>query len=731
MMTTQVNAGSKSPQTGTPDGSAHADVSATNAGTPKDTPLIDSVAINTIRTLSMDAVQKAKSGHPGAPMGLAPVAYTLWQHALTYDPANPHWPNRDRFVLSNGHASMLLYSLIYLSGVVDESRDGTRSGKPALTLDDLKSFRQLHSKCPGHPEFGETTGVETTTGPLGQGIGNSVGMAAALKFLATRYNRPGFQLFDAHVWTVCGDGDLEEGISHEAAGLAGHWQVNNLTWIYDSNKITIEGETALAFTDDTAARFQAMGWNVLHVECANDVDALQRAFAQAKTSSSKPTMIVVRSVIAWGAPTVAGTAKAHGEPLGDEEIKKTKEFYGWPSDRQFWVPPGVTERFQELLGARGSAAHQAWTALRAKYARDFPELSAELDHIAAGTLPEGWESALPVYPPDAKGKATRASGGEVLNALVQRIPWLMGGAADLAPSTKTLTKGVGTFNAPAWKGTYDGRNMHFGIREHGMGSAVNGMTLTGVRAFGAGFFIFTDYMKPALRLSAIMHLPCLWIFTHDSIGVGEDGPTHQPIEQLAALRAVPNTAVWRPCDANETAQAYRWALTQTRTPTCMALTRQDLPTLDRTQCAPAEHALRGGYVLREAQGLASGALPDVILIGTGSEVHQCLEAQEAFQKSGIRARVVSLPCWFLFQAQDPAYRDEVLPSRVRARVGVEAAAETGWGSYLGLDGEFVGMHTFGASAPASQTLKHFGFTSEAVVAAAQRSIKRTVGFRTQ
>ncbi|MBL9140930.1 MAG: transketolase, partial [Phycisphaerae bacterium] len=456
-----------------------------NAGAPAGTPAIDSIAINTIRTLSMDAVQKAKSGHPGAPMGLAPAAYALWQDALTYDPQNPHWMNRDRFVLSNGHASMLLYSLIHLSGIVQESRDGARSGKPALTIDDLKLFRQVHSRCPGHPEFGETTGVETTTGPLGQGISNSVGMAAALKFLAARYNRPGYELFDAHVWAFCGDGDLEEGISHEASGLAGHWQLGNLTWLYDSNHITIEGDTKLAFTDDTAKRFAAQGWNILQVADANDVAALRDAYAQARQDTKRPTLIVAHSVIAWGAPTVAGTAKAHGEPLGDEEIRKTKQFYGWPEDRTFWVPDGVRERFQEKLGARGAKAFAQWTALRARYAKEFPDLSKELDAIAAGTLPTGWQSAIPVFPPDAKGKATRASGGEVLNALVNRIPWLIGGAADLAPSTKTLTKGAGSFNAPEWGGTFDGRNMHFGIREHAMGAIVNGMTITGLRAFGA------------------------------------------------------------------------------------------------------------------------------------------------------------------------------------------------------------------------------------------------------
>jgi transketolase len=700
-----------------------------NAGTPAGTPPIDAVAITTIRTLAMDAVQKARSGHPGAPMGLAAAAYELWQEALVYDPAHPHWPNRDRFVLSNGHASMLLYALIHLSGIVDEPRGGAPTGRAVLELDDLRQFRQLHSRCPGHPEYGETTGVETTTGPLGQGIANSVGMAAALRFLAARYNRPGFPLFDAHVWTFCGDGDLEEGISHEAAGLAGHWRLGNLTWLYDSNRITIEGDTALAFTDDTAARFEAQGWQVLHVEDANDLAALRAAYATARRSEDRPTLIVARSVIAWGAPTVAGSAKAHGEPLGDEEIRRTKAFYGWPEDRAFWVPDGVRERFQERMGSRGAAAHAAWTRLRAAYATAHPDLARELDAIERGALPAGWEGAIPAFPADPKGKATRVSGGEVLNALVARIPWLLGGAADLAPSTKTITKGAGTFNPPAWGGTYDGRNMHFGIREHAMGAIVNGMVLTGVRAFGAGFFIFTDYMRAPLRLSALMRIPALWIFTHDSIGVGEDGPTHQPVEQLASLRATPGLAVWRPCDANEAAEAYRWALGQTRTPSAIVLTRQDLPTLDRATVAPAEGALRGGYILREAAGLAPGEAPDVLLIATGSEVHLALEAQASLAARSVRARVVSLPCWSVFEAEPEAYRAEVLPPGVRARVGVEAAAETGWGRYLGLEGEFVGMHSFGASAPAGNVFKHFGLVADSVVEAALRSRGRVRALR--
>ncbi len=695
-----------------------------NAGTPVGTPAIDCVAINTIRTLSIDAVQQANSGHPGTPMALAPVGYALWQHAMVYDPKHPSWANRDRFVLSNGHSSMLLYSLIFLSGIVEE-KDGAPTGAPALTLDDLRKFRQLHSKCPGHPEHGETTGVETTTGPLGQGIGNSVGMAAALKFLAARYNKPGFELFTARVWAVCGDGDLEEGISQECASLAGHWQLDNLVWIYDDNKITIEGDTNLAYTESAAGRFQALGWNVLHVADANDLHALQMAFTRTRQRNGRPTIVIVESHIGWGAPGAQDTAKAHGEPLGDAEILQTKQVYGWPTDKKFWVPEGVQERFQQLFGGRGAAAFARWSTLREKYRAAFPAESAELDCIATGALPAGWDAKLPSFPADSKGVATRQSGGDTLNALVRSVPWMIGGAADLAPSTKTVTSGVGSFNPSTWGGSYAGRNMHFGIREHAMGAIVNGMTLTGLRAFGAGFFIFTDYMRAPLRLSALMHLPCLWIFTHDSIGVGEDGPTHQPIEQLATLRATPNMAVWRPGDANEVVHAYRWAMQSTRTPSVMVLSRQNLPTFDRTQCAPAEGALRGGYVLREAAGLAAGASPDAILIGTGSEVSLCLAAQDVLAKEGIRARVVSLPCWFLFDAQPAEYRDSVLPPGVRARVGAEAAAELGWARYTGLEGEVVAMRSFGASAPAGDNFKHFGITAEAVVVAAKRSIART------
>jgi transketolase len=697
---------------------------AVNAGTPADVPAIDNVAINTIRTLSMDGVQAAKSGHPGTPMALAPVAYALWQLAMTYDPSAPHWLNRDRFVLSNGHASMLLYSLICLAGI-DEWKDGKPTGRKALTVDDLRAFRQLHSRCPGHPEFGETTGVETTTGPLGQGIANAVGMAAALKFLAARYDRPGHALIDAHVWAICGDGDLEEGISHEAAGLAGHWQLDNLTWIYDDNKITIEGSTDLAYTEDVAARFRAQGWHVAHVADANDLDALSRAFDEARATKGKPTMIVVRSHIGWGAPGVQDKAAAHGEPLGDEELAKTKAVYGWPTDRKFWIPEGVETRFAQLFGARGRVAHAAWQQRFAAYRAQFPQEAAELDCIAAGTLPAGWDAGLPTYPADPKGMATRASGGEAINALVRAVPWMIGGSADLAPSTKTITKGAGDFNPVQWGGTYAGRNMHFGIREHAMGAIVNGMVLTGVRAFGAGFFIFSDYMRTPVRLSALMHLPSLWVFTHDSIGVGEDGPTHQPVEQLCSLRAVPNLAVWRPCDANEAVEAYRCAMRSTRTPNAMVLTRQNLPTLDRSPgaCAPAAEAARGAYVLREAPGLAAGAAPDAILMASGSEVSLCLAAQDALATDGIKARVVSMPCWLAFESQEQSWRDHVLPPAVRARVAAEAGSTLGWERWTGLDGRVVGMRGFGASAPAERNFAHFGITADAIAAAARAVVR--------
>jgi transketolase len=686
-----------------------------NAGTPEGTPVIDRLAINTLRTLAMDAVQAANSGHPGAPMGLAPVGYVLWQDALVYDPAAPHWPNRDRFVLSNGHACMLLYGLLHLSGVQETRVDGSAAGRLAVSMDDIRAFRQPGSRCPGHPEFGITPGVETTTGPLGQGLGNSVGMAIAGKFLAERYNKPGFTLFDHHVWAICGDGCLMEGISHEAASAAGHLKLGNLCWIFDSNSITIDGSTGLSCSDYVDARFHGYGWNVQHVRDANDLAALREKFAVARGCMDRPTLVVVESHIGWGSPEVQDKAKAHGEPLGEHEVQRTKEVYGWPADAKFLVPEGVRERFAEGVGARGKAAHAKWQETWARYRTAHPELACELETMWRGELPAGWDSGIPTFKADPKGEATRSSGGAVLNSIMERVPWMVGGSADLSPSNKTMLKGAGTFNAPEFGGSYAGRNMHFGIREHAMGAMVNGMTLSGLRAFGAGFLIFTDYMRTPIRLSAFMKLPSLWVMTHDSIGVGEDGPTHQPVEQLASLRAVPNLAVWRPADGNEAAEAYRWAMTAGTTPSVMALTRQNVPTFDRTRCAPAEGARRGGYVLLDAEGGA----PQVILMASGSEVALCVEAHAKLAAQGVRARVVSMPCTLVFDRQPKEYRDSVLPPAVRRRVAVEMASPLGWGDYVGLDGTVIAMRTFGESGPAPKVIAHFGFTVDRVVDAAK------------
>jgi transketolase len=686
-----------------------------NAGTPEGTPVIDRLAINTLRTLAMDAVQAANSGHPGAPMGLAPVGYALWQDALVYDPAAPHWPNRDRFVLSNGHACMLLYGLLHLSGVQETRVDGSAAGRLAVSMDDIRAFRQPGSRCPGHPEFGITPGVETTTGPLGQGLGNSVGMAIAGKFLAERYNKPGFTLFDHHVWAICGDGCLMEGISHEAASAAGHLKLGNLCWIFDSNSITIDGSTGLSCSDYVDARFHGYGWNVQHVRDANDLAALREKLAVARGCTDRPTLVVVESHIGWGSPEVQDKAKAHGEPLGEHEVQRTKEVYGWPADAKFLVPEGVRERFAEGVGARGKAAHAKWQETWARYRTAHPELACELETMWRGELPAGWDSGIPTFKADPKGEATRSSGGAVLNSIMERVPWMVGGSADLSPSNKTMLKGAGTFNAPEFGGSYAGRNMHFGIREHAMGAMVNGMTLSGLRAFGAGFLIFTDYMRTPIRLSAFMKLPSLWVMTHDSIGVGEDGPTHQPVEQLASLRAVPNLAVWRPADGNEAAEAYRWAMTAGTTPSVMALTRQNVPTFDRTRCAPAEGARRGGYVLLDAEGGA----PQVILMASGSEVALCVEAHAKLAAQGVRARVVSMPCTLVFDRQPKEYRDSVLPPAVRRRVAVEMASPLGWGDYVGLDGTVIAMRTFGESGPAPKVIAHFGFTVDRVVDAAK------------
>ena len=674
---------------------------------------MDKLCIDTIRTLSMDAVQKANSGHPGAPMALAPVAYTLWQSFLRYDPDQPNWPNRDRFVLSNGHASMLLYSVLHLAGVKDADRKGL-----AVALDDIKAFRQMDSKCPGHPEHGITVGVETTTGPLGQGCGNSVGMAMASKWLAAHFNKPDFELFDFDVYTQCGDGDMMEGVASEAASLAGHLMLGNLCWIYDSNNITIEGHTELAFSDDVIARFKGYGWNVLHVGDANDTERLSQALQKFRDTDDAPTMIVVNSHIGYGAPHKQDTAAAHGEALGVEEIKLAKRHYGWPEDAQFLVPDGVRERFDAGVGKRGRKLQADWAALMKAYRAKYPDLAAELDAMQAGDLPKGWDKDLPTFPADPKGIASRDAGGKAINALAKNYPWMLGGSADLSPSTKTnlVFEGAGSFEAEK----YGGRNLHFGIREHAMGAVANGLALCNLRAYGSTFLIFSDYMKPPIRLSAIMELPTVFVFTHDSIGVGEDGPTHQPIEQLLSLRGVPGLITFRPADANETVEAWRVIAELKKHPATLALSRQALPTLDREVFASAKGVAKGGYVLADAKP----GKPEVILMGTGSEVHLCIEVYETLKAEGVAARVVSLPSWELFEQQPQAYRDSVLPPSVMARVSVEAGSTLGWDRYVGSTGATIGMSTFGGSAPIKDLMTKFGFTTEKVLAAAKSQMAK-------
>mgnify|MGYP004705692641 CR=1 FL=1 len=675
---------------------------------------LDTLSIDTIRTLSMDGVQKANSGHPGTAMALAPVAYTLWQDVLSYDPAAPLWPNRDRFVLSIGHASMLIYSLIFLAGIKDV-KGGKVTDKPALTLEDLKQFRQFDSKTPGHPEFGHTSGVETTTGPLGAGCGNSVGMAMAEKWLAARYNKPGFDLFSHHVYTLCGDGDMMEGVSSEAASMAGHLQLGNLVWMYDANKISIEGSTDIALTENVGERFAAYGWQVLELHDANDTKKLKELLAQAKAETTRPSLIIVHSVIAWGSPKKAGTASAHGEPLGDEEIRATKKAYGWPEDKTFYVPDGVQDHFRNGLGARGAQAHAEWNKLFDAYTSKYPELAAELKNIFSGELPEGWDSDIPSYKADAKGIASRASSGEVLNAVAGKLPWLLGGSADLAPSTKTLLKGEESFQPAKWGGSYSGRNFHFGVREHAMGAVVNGMALYGLRPFCAGFLIFSDYMKAPIRLSALMNLPVTYVFTHDSIGVGEDGPTHQPIEQLLQMRATPGMTVIRPGDASEVAEAWRFLIAKQDGPVALALSRQNLPTIDRSRYAAASGLAKGAYIVADSK-----ETPKVILIASGSELSLAMSAYETLSAEGVAARVVSMPSWELFEAQPASYREQVLPSSVTGRVAIEAASAIGWDRYAGPTGEIIALRCFGASAPSRQLMKPFAFTPYSVLEAARR-----------
>ncbi len=676
----------------------------------------DQLCINTIRTLSMDAVQQANSGHPGTPMAMAPVIYTLWQEFLRFDPDDPIWPNRDRFVLSIGHASMLLYSALHLARVKAVNPEYEQLGTLTVSLDDIKRFRQLNSKCPGHPEYRWTSGIETTTGPLGQGVATSVGMAIGARWMANYFNRPGFEMIDYDVYALCGDGCMMEGVSGEAASLAGHLRLSNLCWIYDNNKITIEGNTALTLSEDVATRFMAYGWNVTRVGDANDLAMLARAFETFKKSVDRPTLIIVDSHIAYGAPHKQDTNAAHGEPLGEEEIKLTKRNYGWPEDAKFLVPAGVYEKFDEKLGARGRGLRAAWLEKFEAYKASHPDLADHLYRMQHRQLPEGWESALAVFPADAKGLAGRDSSAKVLNAVAQKVPWLIGGSADLSPSTKTrLTfDGAGDFEA----GHYDGRNFHFGIREHAMASILNGLSLTKIRPFGSGFLIFSDYARGPIRLSALMELPVIHIFTHDSIGVGEDGPTHQPVEQLVSLRAIPGLIVIRPADANEVSEAWRVIMKLRHEPVALILSRQNCPTLDRTKYAAASGLAQGAYILADAPGGA----PEVILIGTGSELSLCVDAYQTLLGQGIRARVVSMPSWELFDHQPRAYRDRVLPPGITARVSVEQASTMGWSRYANAN---IGMTTFGALAPLKELQRKFGFTPDAVVTAAKSEIERS------
>jgi transketolase len=679
---------------------------------------LDQLCINTIRTLAMDAVQAAKSGHPGTPMALAPVAYWLWNRLLRFDPGDPIWPNRDRFILSAGHASMLLYSLLHLCGVKAVNGQYELLGEPSVTLDDIKRFRQLEGKCPGHPEYRWTSGIEMTTGPLGQGVASSVGMAIAQRWMADYFNRPDFEMFNYNVYSLCGDGCLMEGVSSEAASLAGHLKLSNLCWIYDNNNITIEGHTDLAFTEDVATRFIAYGWNVTRVGDANDLDMLDRAFGTFLKESDRPTLIIVDSHIAYGAPNKQDTHAAHGEPLGEEEIRLTKRNYGWAEDARFLVPDDVPTHFQQGIGKRGKDLRTAWMSRFADYQSKYPELAAHLYQMQHRQLPDGWDRKLPVFPPDATGLAGRETSGIVLNVLAAAIPWLIGGSADLAPSTKTrLTfEGAGDFTSS----NASGRNFHFGVREHAMGAIMNGLSLSKVRPYGSGFLIFSDYARPAIRLSALMEIPVVHIFTHDSIGVGEDGPTHQPIEQIPSLRAIPGVIVLRPGDANEIVEAWKVIMQLRHEPVILILSRQAMATLDRMKYASASGVAKGAYVLADPPD----GRPEVLLFGTGSEVPLCVQAHEQLAVEGIKSRVVSMPSWELFEQQSEDYQRLVIPPDVTARVSVELASVFGWGHYVGTQGQSIGMKSFGASAPIKELVKKFGFTIEHVVAAAKAQIAR-------
>jgi transketolase len=679
---------------------------------------LDQLCIDTIRTLSIDAVQQAKSGHPGTPMALAPLVYTLWNRVMRFDPRDPIWPNRDRFLLSNGHASMLLWSVLHLTETQAVNAEYERLGQPSVSLDDIRHFRQLGSKAPGHPEYRWVSGVEATTGPLGQGVATSVGMAIGQKWLAHRYNRPGFDIFDYRIYAVCGDGCMMEGVSAEGASLAGHLGLDNLCWIFDNNHITIEGSTRLAFTEDVAARFLGYGWNVLRVGDANDIERIENALRVFRQTTGRPTMIIVDSHIGYGSPNKQGTAEAHGEPLGDDEVRLTKRNYGWPEDAKFLVPDGVKAHFAAGVGERGAAAVRRWTEMFAAYRIEHPELASEIDLMQRRELPAGWESNLPVFPADPKGVAGRDASSKVLNVLAQNIPWFLGGSADLGPSNRTLLTypGAGHFQADS----PGGKNLHFGIREHAMAAAVNGLALTKLRAFGATFFIFSDYARPAIRLSALMELPTIFVFTHDAMGDGEDGPTHQPVEHLASLRAVPGLVTLRPGDANEVVEAYRYLMPLRHQPVVLALSRQPLPTLDRSKYASARGVAHGAYVLDDAPG----GKPEVILIASGSELSLAVDAHEALLAEGIRSRVVSMPSWEIFENQPREYRDAVLPPAVTARVAVEQASTLGWERYVGTSGHVIGMRTFGASAPLKALQQKFGFQPDQVVAAAREQLGR-------
>jgi len=679
---------------------------------------IDQLCINTIRTLSIDAVQQAKSGHPGTPMALAPLVYTLWNRVMRFDPKDPIWPNRDRFVLSNGHASMLLWSVLHLTQTQAVDADYEALGKASVSLDDIRHFRQLDSRAPGHPEYHWVSGVETTTGPLGQGVATSVGMAIAQKWLASRYNRPGFEIFNYNIYAVCGDGCMMEGISSEAASLAGHLGLDNLCWVYDNNHITIEGHTDITFTEDVAARFLAYGWNVLRVGDANDIDRIERAFETFRKTPGRPTFLVLDSHIGYGSPNKQDTPEAHGEPLGDEECRLTKRSYGWPEEAKFYVPDGVYECFEAGLGARGASARQEWVKLFAAYRAKYPDLAVEIDLMQRRELPTGWDRNLPVFPADPKGIAGREASGKVLNVLAQNISWFLGGSADLGPSNKTTLTypGAGSLQADS----PGGKNLHYGIREHSMAAIVNGLSLSKLRAFGASFFIFSDYARPAIRLSALMELPTILVFTHDAMGDGEDGPTHQPVEHLVSLRAIPGLVLLRPGDANEVVEAYRYIMQLRHEPAVLALSRQPLPTLDRSKYASASGVAHGAYVLADDPG----GKPEVILIASGSEVSLAVEAHEKLLAEGIRSRVVSMPSWDIFDHQTKQYRDSVLPPDVKARVAIEQASTFGWERYVGTSGHTIGMNTFGASAPLKELQRKFGFHPDEVVAAAKNQLGR-------